>query len=164
MLRATVPVRNTFLTSSVATTPLVGIRSAQRWWAEPERMVKHKVMYFTMGIDQLPLRRTAVIQSDFYRFQKCRSMPRGKDSTGFKQARSQQLRMWYRRIQYQEYHLQHLFVRHMWGLLRMYPGNTTKIQGKADDGYVGYDSVPFHRYNRTPLPFPAREIYERRKL
>lgn len=154
---------NTFLSHSVATPPISVIRSGPKWWSEPERMVKHKMMYFTMGIDQLPLRRTAVIQADLKRFHMCKPAPRTGDTTGFKRARAAQLTTWYRRIQYQEFHLQHMFTRHMWGLLQMYPGNTTKIQGKADDGYVGYDSVSFHRYNRTPLLFPAREIYERRK-
>ncbi|AYU78821.1 mitoribosomal protein mS72 [Leishmania donovani] len=163
MLRQTAAQLNTYLTRSVATPPISVIRTGPKWWAEPERMVKHKVMYFTMGIDQLPLRRTAVIQNDLKRFHMCKPPPRVGDATGYKRSRGAQLTTWYRRIQYQEYHLQHLFVRHMWGLLRMYPGNTTKIQGKADDGYVGYDSVHFHRYNRSPLPFPAREIYERRK-
>ncbi|EPY35497.1 hypothetical protein AGDE_07287 [Angomonas deanei] len=93
----------------------------------------------------------------------CHRQPNAGDATGYKRGRSMQMATWYRRIQYQEYYMQHLFVRHMWGLLRMYPGNTVKIAGKADDGYVGYDSVPYHRYNRTPLSFPAREIYERRK-
>lgn len=163
MLQSTCVLHNTFLTHSVATPPISVIRSGPKWWSEPERMVKHKIMYFTMGIDQLPLRRTAVIQTELKRFHMCRPAPRAGDTTGFKRARASQLTTWYRRIQYQEYHLQHLFTRHMWGLLRMYPGNMTKIQGKADDGYVGYDSVPYHRYNRTPLPFPAREIYERRR-
>lgn len=163
MLSPTVRLLNTFLTHSVATTPITAIRTGPRWWSEPERMVKHKVMYFTLGIDQLPLRRTAVIQADMIRQRMCKPMPCFGDATGYKRARAAQMITWYRRIQYQEYHLQHLYTRHVWGLIRAYPGNTTKIQGKADDGYVGYDSVPFHRYNRSPLPFPAREIYERRK-
>ncbi|CCW61971.1 unnamed protein product [Phytomonas sp. EM1] len=153
---------NTFLTRSVAKPPITVIRSGPKWWSDPERMVKHKLLYFTMGIDQLPLRRTAVIQNEQFRFHMCRPSPRINDATGYKRSRSGQMKTWYRRIQYQEYHLQHLFTRHAWGLLRVYPGNTTKIQGKADDGYVGYDSVPYHRYNRSPLPFPARDIYGRR--
>ncbi|KEG05250.1 hypothetical protein DQ04_24631000 [Trypanosoma grayi] len=163
MLGTTKVCRNTFLTRSVATPPISVIRTGPKWWADPERMVRQKLMYFTLGIDQLPLRRTAVIQKDLHRFHMCKPPMRIGDTTGYKRSRAAQLNTWYRRIQYQEYHLQHLFTRHVWGLTRAYPGNTTKIQGKADDGYVGYDSVPFHRYNRSPLPFPAREIYERRK-
>ncbi|ORC87984.1 uncharacterized protein TM35_000192280 [Trypanosoma theileri] len=163
MLGTTRSCLNTFLTKSVAAAPITAIRTGPKWWAEPERMVRHKIMYFTLGIDQLPLRRTAIIQKDLHRFHMCKPPMRVGDTTGYKRSRAAQLTTWYRRIQYQEYHMQHLFTRHVWGLLRVYPGNTTKIQGKADDGYVGYDSVPYHRYNRSPLPFPAREIYERRK-
>lgn len=163
MLRQTFAARNTFLTHSMATAPISVIRTGPKYWSDPERLVKHKLLYFTLGIDQQPLRRTAVIQNDLKRFHMCRPAPRVGDTTGYKKARSAQLTTWYRRIQYQEYYMQHLFTRHMWSLLRMYPGQMTKIAGKADDGYAGYDSVPFHRYNRAPLPFPAKEMYERRQ-
>ena len=155
--------RNTYLTRSMTTSPISVIRSGPRWWSEPDRMVRHKLLYFTLGIDQLPLRRTAVIAADVFRQHMCRPAAMSGDATGYKKARKAQLNTWYRRIQYQEYYLQHLFTRHAWSLLRMYPANHTKIAGKADDGYAGYDGVPYHRYNRSPLPLPAREIYERRK-
>jgi hypothetical protein len=126
-------------------------------------MIKFKLLYFTLGIDQQPLRRTAVIQNDMQRLRMAKPAPRTGDVTGYKKARTNQLTTWYRRIQYQEFYLQHLFVRHAWGQIRVYPPNYVKIEGKADDGYAGYDAVPYHRYNRQPLVFPAKEIYERRK-
>lgn len=163
MLHSTAACRNTYMTRSMTTPPISVIRTGPKWWTDPDRMVRHKLMYFTLGIDQQPLRRTAVIAVDQYRQHMCKPAMSTSDTTGYKRARQSQMTTWYRRIQYQEYYLQHMFTRHVWGLLRMYPANHTKIAGKADDGYAGYDSVPFHRYNRTPLPFPAREIYERRK-
>ena len=163
MFKLTTICRNTFLTHSMTTTPITAIRSGAYWWADPDRMLRHKLMYFTMGIDQQPLRRTAIIQTDRRRWKMCSGPRRSADATGYKRARYQQQMTWHRRIQYQEYYLQHLFTRHTFGLLRMYPPNLAKIQGKADDGYAGYDSMPIHRYNRQPLAFPAREIYERRK-
>lgn len=163
MLRQTTLLQNTYLTRSMTTPPISVIRTGPRWWSNPERLVRHKLLYFTLGIDQMALRRTAVIATDQFRQRMCKPPPRMGDSTGYKRARSAQLTTWYRRIQYQEYYLQHLFTRHAWGLIRAYPANTTKIAGRADDGYVGYDSVPYHRYNRMPLPFPAKEVYERRK-
>jgi len=153
---------NTYITHSLAVAPITAIRSTTRWWSDPERMVKYKTLYFTLGIDQLPLRRTALIQNEYLRTRMCPTSPIGGDKTGYKRARAMQLNMWYRRIQYQEYFLQHLYTRHVWGLTRVYPNNYVKITGKADDGYAGYDAVPYHRYNRQPLPMPAREIYDRR--
>lgn len=147
----------------MTTPPISVIRSGPRWWSEPERMVKYKMLYFTLGIDQQALRRTAVIAADLSRQHMTKAQQFAGDATGYKRARNVQIKTWYRRIQYQEYYLQHLFTRHAWSLLRMYPANHTKLAGKADDGYAGYDGVPYHRYNRAPLPFPAREIYDRRK-
>jgi hypothetical protein len=163
MLRTTCGLRNTYLTHSQASAPITVIRSGPKFWSQPERMVRYKLLYYTLGIDQLPLRRTAVIAADRARQMKCKPILFGGDATGYKKSRHAQLQTWYRRIQYQEYYLQHLFTRHAWSLLRMYPANHTKLAGKADDGYTGYDAVPYHRYNRSPSAFPARELYERRK-
>ena len=164
MLRVTTPCRNTFLTHSMTAAPLTVIRTGPYHWAEPDRLVRHKLLYFTMGLDQQALRRTCVIQNDQKRWRMCPpANPKG-DTTGYKRARAAQLVTWYRRIQYQEYYLEHLFTRYAWGLLRMYPNAYVKIPGKIDEGYAGYDSVPYHRYNRKPLAFPAAEIYERRTL
>lgn len=167
MYRRTPLLANQWLTMAKAAPPVSVIRSGRRHWVEPERMVRMKLMYFTLGIDQLPLRRTAVIHKEADLFKKCPSVAQKSsayDSTGYKMRRHKQMMMWYRRIQYQEYYLQHMFTRHTWGLLRMYPTGGAKIAGKADTGYAGYDYLPYHRYTREPLPAHAREIYDRRKL
>lgn len=83
--------RNTFLTRSVATPPVSVIRTGPKWWAEPVRMVRQKLMFFTLGVDQLPLRRTAVIQKDLYRCHMCRPPVRIGDTTGHKCSRAAQL-------------------------------------------------------------------------
>lgn len=165
MLRLTVSCRNTYLTASKTTSPISMIRSST--WSDPDRMVRHKLLYFTLGLDQQALRRTAVIVADKKRLEKAEPLRSQNnvvtDPTGFKRARKFQLTTWHKRIQYQEYHLEHLFVRHVWGLLRMYPPGGAKIPGKADRGYFGYDKMSFHRYTREQLPANAQHLYERRK-
>jgi hypothetical protein len=163
MFRSTIPLANVWLTASRAATPLGVIRSGRRHWSNPERMLRFKLLYFTLGVDQLPLRRTAVIQNEQERMKHIIKARPKNDATGYKAKRMRQIGMWYRRIQYQEYYMQHMMTRHTWGLLRMYPVGGAKIAGKADTGYFGYDSSPVHRYTREPLPATAKEIYERRK-
>lgn len=164
MLQRSIVVLNAFLTKTRAHHPLNVIRSGPKYWSDPERLYQYKLLYFAMGVDQQPLRRTAVLLGDKHRLQTTSFLTKvKKDPTGFERARAKQTTLWHRRMQYQEYYMQHLMTRHAWGLLRMYPPGGGKIAGKVDDGYFGYDDVPYHRYNRQPLPFPAKEIYEPRK-
>jgi hypothetical protein len=165
MLRSSASLRNTFLTSSRPINPISTIRSGPRWWSDPERMVRHKVLQFTLGLDQLALRRTAVIQADKKRLSNVKwdRVIKKTDATRYRTQRFAQMSTWYKRIQYQEYYIQHLTTRHMWGQLRMYPSGGAKIAGKADQGYFGYDSLAVNRYNREPLPAAAKELYPRRK-
>ena len=165
MLRSTSTLHNTFLTSSRPMNPLSVIRSGPRFWSDPERMIRHKKLQFTLGLDQLSLRRTAVIQADKKRLSNIKwdRIIKRTDATGYRAQRFNQMTTWYKRIQYQEYYIQHLTTRNVWGQLRMYPPGGAKIAGKADQGYFGYDSLGVHRYNREPLPAQAKEIYERRK-
>ena len=164
MFRCTLISCNKFLSTPSVSAPATIIRS--KGWKNPGRLVRQKMLFFSFGLDQQALRRTAVIVSDRERTRA--AMPETdniarQDSTGFKRSRDRQLQLWRRRIQYQEWYLEHMFTRHAWGLLRKYPPGGTKILGKADDGYFGYGHS-FHQYNGTPLPYPAREVYERRKL
>jgi hypothetical protein len=129
-------------------------------------MVKMKLMYFTMGLDQQALRRTAVIQADKHRFHLFRTTKAAlADPTGFKRSRTRQILQWHRRIQYQEYFMQHLFTRETWRVLRKYPVGGAKIDGVANQPYFGYH---FHGglnpYTREALPAEAKELYARRKL
>ena len=133
-------------------------------------MIKYKTLYFTLGMDSLPLRRTAILVADKDRHRNAQSQfslhgsANVQDVTGFQKKRIQQIAMWHRRIQYQEYYIQHMMTRHVWGLLRMYPTGGAKIAGKNGDvGYLQDDNGGVHRYTRQPLPTRVAEIYERRK-
>jgi hypothetical protein len=160
--------QNTFLTANKARNPLTVIRTKNRHFTEPDRMYRHKLLYFAMGLDQLPLRRTAILAADSIRHRGAIGPAArgdfGGDATGFKSARRRQIVTWHRRIQYQEMHLQHLMTRHAWGLLREYPSGGGKIAGRSDTGYFGFDRLSVNRYTREKLPATPREIYERRKL
>ncbi len=165
MLRSSGWQLNRFLTAAKSMSPVGVIRTGRNSWTQPERLIKYKMLYYTLGLDAQPLMRTCVLaaEKERMRFVPLRFPSQRQDPTGYRRARMRQLGMWYRRIQYQEYYLQHVFTRHAWGLLRMYPPGGAKIAGKADNGYFGYDSLPLHRYTREPLPAQAQEIYERRK-
>ena len=162
-MRRSVPLFNTYLTGAKAPHPLAVIHSGAKHWTNPMRLVRFKILYFTLGLDQLPLRRTAVIASDNYKLSKVRRYAPFGDTSGFKRARYHQMSTWMKRIQYQEYYMQHLMIRHVWGLLRKYPPNGTKIAGKADTGYFGYGKHGIHDYTREPLPATAIEMYPRRR-
>ena len=144
--------------------PITEIRNLEHW-GDPHRLIKYKKLYFTLGLDSQPLRRSAVITGEKRRTRNTFiERVRGSDPTGFDKARRTQIRLWKRRMHYQEYYLQHLFTRHVWGLLRTYPVGGAKIAGFADRGYFGYDQrVPIHRYTHQPLPANAAHLYPRRK-
>jgi hypothetical protein len=165
MLRCTHVARNTFLTSGLSVPPISEIRSGPRHWSDPDRMVRMKLMYFTMGLDQQALRRTAVIQADKKRFVRSPHVGGGaRDPTGFQRARTRQMLTWHKRIQYQELLMQHMFVRQTWGLLRKYPVGGAKIDGVVNTPYFGYDKQKLNRYTREPLPAEATLLYPKRKL
>lgn len=42
--------RNAFLTRSVATPPVSVIRMGPKWWAEPGRVVRQKLMYLALAV------------------------------------------------------------------------------------------------------------------
>eukprot|EP00760_Papus_ankaliazontas_P012786 PhM_4_TR1554/c0_g1_i1/m.94059 len=165
MLRATLSLRNYYLRASKGASPVTQIRSGDRWWSDPERMYKQKLLYFTLGVDQLPLRRTAIIANERRRVRAVSKAPfsGSNDPTGYRRARHRQVRQWYRRIQYQEFYLQHLFTRYAWGRTRHYPSGGGKISGITPSGVWGFDNKSFDRYSREPLPAHPREIYEPRK-
>ena len=168
MLRRTPQLRNTYLTASVTRAPITVIRSGRRFWTQPERMIRQKTLYFTLGMDSQPLRRVAVLAADKERHRNAFTRPlesasSAQDVTGFQRKRAAQIIMWHRRIQYQEYYIQHLVARHVWGLLRMYPPGGAKIPGRSELGYFADDNGGVHRYARTNLPAKPLEIYERRK-
>eukprot|EP00758_Cryptobia_borreli_P000541 Tbor_TRINITY_DN1194_c0_g1::TRINITY_DN1194_c0_g1_i1::g.15552::m.15552 len=163
MLRQTTPAYNTYLGRQSIASPISVIRSKDKYWTDPERLIKHKIMYFLLGVDQQPLRRTSVVIKDReHRLMSPRESFK-KDITGFRRARDKQTQMWLRRMQYQEYLIQHIFTRHTWGLLRKYPPNGAKIKDVVDDGYFGETPNGLHHYTRQPLPFPHRQIYPPRK-
>lgn len=167
MFRSTAVCANTYLTASKGSAPITVIRS--EFWRDPSRLVRYKMLYFTLGLDSQALRRTAVIVADKKRLKNAdpkknvTGQTKTLDPTGFRRARAMQLQTWHRRVQYQEYYLQHMFTRHVWGLLRMYPPGGAKIAGIADKGYFGYDKMGHHRYTREPLPAYAAHLYERRR-
>ena len=164
MLRRTLVSSNTFLTHAQSTTPIAEIRTGPRFWSDPDRMVRMKLMYFSLGLDQASLRRTAVIQTDKYRMRHMTNS-KSRDPTGFAMARTRQILTWHKRLQYQELLMQHVFVRQSWRLLRKYPVGGAKIDGVAPQPYFGYDWKPaVNRYTREPLPADAKEIYPRRRL
>jgi hypothetical protein len=168
MLRRTLVHRNTFLTPARAQPPVTEIRSGPRHWSDPDRMLRMKMMYFTMGLDQQALRRTAVIQNDRARFKFVKmhlSPGKGRDPTGFREARTRQIVTWHKRIQYQEYLMQHMFVRQTWRVLRKYPVGGAKIDGVINTPYIGYDPLyKKHRFLREALPSEAPVLYPRRAL
>jgi hypothetical protein len=154
------------LPASQHTAPRREIRSPT-WTDNPQRLVKYKKLYFTMGLDQQALRRTALLNAETQRTRysiAVEDVDKG-DPTGFKRARRKQLVQWRLRMNYQEYHLQHLFTRHIWGLLRKYPSGGAKIAGVADKGYFSYDFWKTdHRFTGEPLPASAKELYPKRRL
>ena len=82
-------------------------------WTDPWRMLEHKVLYFTLGLDSLPIRRTATIANEKRRVRAIGSAPfsSATDPNGYRRARYRQAQQWYKRIQYQEFYLQHLSKR-----------------------------------------------------
>lgn len=168
MFRHTLPAHNIYLTHANARSPISVIRSGRRFWSQPDRMMRYKVLYFTLGMDAAPLRRTSVIVADKERLRNAsaRTIPSATkaDMTGFQRKRVQQMVMWHKRMQYQEFYMQHMMTRHVWGLLRMYPSGGGKIAGKNGDvGYFADDNTGVHRFTRALLPAKIPEIYERRK-
>jgi hypothetical protein len=160
--------QNTFLTHSITKAPISVIRSGKKFWSASERLIQYKTLYFTLGMDSLPLRRVAIIAADKERHRHANFALHGSgnrsDVTGFQKKRVQQISMWHRRIGYQEYYIQHMMTRHVWGLLKMYPSGGAKISGKNGDmGYLQDDNDGIHRYSRQPLPAKVAEIYDRRK-
>lgn len=163
MLRRTQINCNTHLVRQRVVHPASVIRSGTAYWNDPERVIKNKLLFFTLGLDQQALRRSAIIARDAERQ---RAIPREgfkKDVTGFRRARHRQSVMWNRRIRYQAYFLEHMFTRHAWGLIRKYPSMGTKIPSAAEDGYFGTSRSGMHQLTHEPLPALARTIYPPRK-
>eukprot|EP00759_Apiculatamorpha_spiralis_P044556 PhF_6_TR41536/c0_g1_i2/m.62923 len=163
MLRSTPVTLNYYLRSAKIKNPSTQIRTGASWWSDPERMLQHKLLYFTLGVDSLPLRRVAVIRAERDRMRMTPGIPNNSvtDPTGYKRARRRQINLWYRRIQYQEFWLQHIYTRFVWGKTGYYPTGGGKIAGVAETGVWGYDHSALERYSREPLPAQAKEIYER---
>ncbi|KNH09344.1 hypothetical protein XU18_0029 [Perkinsela sp. CCAP 1560/4] len=156
---------NQYLGSPRIVNPSNQIHSGPKWFTDPERLLQHKLLYYYMGVDSLPLRRLGIIRAERSRI---RMAPRQKfsssnDPTGYRRSRFAQLSLWYKRCMYQEWWLQHLYTRFAWGRCRHYPCDGGKIHGISGNGVWGYDKVNVERYSRHPLPAQAKEIYERRK-
>lgn len=163
MLRSSTVLHNTYFGRSAVTSPVATIRSGPKFFTDPERMIKQKLLYFTLGLDQQPLRRVAVVAAENMRQVASPRNSSKRDVTGFRMARGRQTTMWYRRMKYQEYYLQHMFTRYAWSVTRAYPGNGVKLPTVAEDGYYGYNAVGVHSISRQALPLPARPLYEPRK-
>ena len=166
MFRATAVRHNYYLRASKQTNPLAQIRSGPRWWTKPERLLQHKLLYFTLGVDTLPLRRVGIIRAERRRMAMSPHVhfTANNDPTGYRRQRVRQVALWYKRCQYQEFWLQHLYTRFAWGKTGYYPSGGGKIAGASETGVWGYDvQSNKDRYTREPLPAVAREIYERRK-
>ena len=163
MLRRTPVAANTFLTWAKPRTPIQVIHSGTRHWSDPDRLVRMKLMYYNLGLDQQALRRTAVIQADKARFSRAPPRNVGGDPSGFGKARVRQMLQWHRRLQYQEFFLQHALVRQSWRVLRKYPVGGAKIEGAVGTPYFGYPHK-LNKYTREPLPAEATELYPRRSL
>lgn len=166
MLRRTAICQNTQLTWSKATPPSRIIKNTE-WFDDPERLYRYKLMYFALGLDQLPLRRAAVLAAEAERVQRAeldnKLMIKKNDLTGFTLAQRRQMMTWHNRMKYQEWYLEHLHMRHVWAMLRKYPTGGAKIAGVAEQPYFGYD-YNVNRFTRERNPANARELYPRRRL
>jgi hypothetical protein len=136
--------------------------SGQDWMRSPERMLQAKLMYFHLGLDQLPLRRVAVLGHDKDRLRNA-IMTKDHDQTGYRRARASQMTLWHRRMHYQEYHLQHLYTRYLWRLLRYVPSEGAKIPGGPETGYWGAPMCGLNLVTKESLPLPPIEPHPRRK-
>jgi hypothetical protein len=169
MLRSTLTTHNVYLTAAIAKSPATVIRSGRRFWSSYERLVQYKTLYFTLGMDAQPLRRTAVIIADKQRIKNARHYGPFKasgrsDTTGFNRKRLLSMLTWHKRMQYQEYYMQHMMTRHVWGVLRMYPTGGAKIAGKNGDvGYMFDDNGGVHRYTRQLHPTMPPLLYDKRR-
>ena len=165
MMKQCVLCHNQYMGSPRIVNPINQIHSGPRWFSDPERLLQHKMLYFYLGVDTLPIRRVSIIQNETH---KMRMVPTQKfsasnDPTGYRRSRLAQMKLWYKRCMYQEWWLQHLYTRFAWGKCRFYPTNGGKIHGVHESGVWGYDKVNVERYSRQPLSAEAREIYDRRK-
>lgn len=163
MLRSTTSLLNTYFGKNAVVAPISAIRSGTKYFTEPERLIKQKLLFFTLGIDQQPLRRVAVLANEDARLRTSPRTSNKKDVTGFRKARGKQASMWYRRMRYQEYYLEHLFTRYAWSVTRKYPPNGVKLPGVAEDGYFGEAPAGVHYTTRQALPIPIKPLYEPRK-
>ena len=165
MIQRTSNKLNQYLASPRIVNPSNQIHSGARWFTDPERLLQHKILYFYLGVDSLPLRRVGIIRTERARMHMVptQKFSASNDPTGYRRSRFTQMSLWYKRCMYQEWWLQHLYTRFAWGKCRQYPCNGGKIHGVFENGVWGYDKVTVERYSRQPLPAQAREIYERRK-
>eukprot|EP00744_Colponema_vietnamica_P021747 GILI01031116.1.p1 GENE.GILI01031116.1~~GILI01031116.1.p1 ORF type:complete len:164 (+),score=22.74 GILI01031116.1:49-540(+) len=163
MLRKSTFRLNTYFGRDAVVSPASVIRSGTKFFTEPERLIKQKLLFFTLGIDQQPLRRVALLANEDARLKASPRASNKKDVTGFRKARGKQSSMWYRRMKYQEYYLEHIFTRYAWSVTRKYPTNGVKLPGVAEDGYFGDAPAGVHYITRQALPIPIKPLYEPRK-
>ena len=165
MLHSSSVCRNYYVSAAKIVNPSNQIHSGPRWFTEPERLLQHKILYFTLGVDTLPLRRVGIIRAERQRMRMApaTALNSSTDPTGYRRSRITQLNLWYKRCMYQEWWLEHLYTRFAWGRCGYYPTGGGKISGVYERGVWGYDRLSIDRYSREPLPAQAREIYERRK-
>ena len=164
MLRQTCALHNIYTTYHKAQQPNIIVKNHD-YFHDPQRLYKYKLLYFSMGLDHLPLRRRAVIAAENHRIRRAavQTLKRTNDPTGFAKAQHMQNWTWQLRMKYQEWYLQHLHTRHAWAMLRKYPVGGAKISGVIESPYFGYD-MNNHRWSREAMPATAKEHYPRRRI
>ena len=166
MLRRTALRGNPYLTWHKAQQPNAIVRNHD-FWHDPQRMYKAKLLHFALGVDQLALRRTAVMAAENHRIRRAAvqtlKWTSKNDPTGFAKAQNMQTMQWHYRMRYQEWYLQHLHLRHAWAMLRKYPVGGAKIAGVTDTPYFGYDNAA-NRFTREAQGASAKVLYPRRRI